>query len=108
MTAKKKLGARATRRQADRDVQKFMRDKTRLATLEKGGAPDRPIQVTSASEVEIAARSVPCIQCGGIVRVDEHVADTVGAERLRIARVTCPACGTKRALYYRIGPPLPN
>jgi hypothetical protein len=108
MTAKKKLGARATRRQADRDVQKLMRDRTRLAALEKGGAPDRPIQVMSASEVEIAARATPCIQCAGIVRVDEHVAETIGAERLRVAHVSCPACGTKRALYYRIGPSLPN
>lgn len=108
MTAKKKLGPRAARRQTDRDVQKFMRDRVRLAALEKGGAPDRPIQVTSASEVEIAARSVPCMQCGGIVRVDEHVAETIGAERLRIAHVSCPACGTKRSLYYRIGVSLPN
>jgi hypothetical protein len=108
MTAKKKLGARAARRQADRDIEKLMRDRTRLAALEKGGAADRPIQVTSASEVEISARSIPCIQCGGIVRVDEHLAETVGADRLRLAQVTCPACGTKRTLYYRIGLPLPN
>ncbi len=108
MTAKKKLGARAARRQADRDVEKLMRDRARLAALEKGGAPDRPIQVTSASEVEIAARAVPCIQCGGIVRVEDHVAETMGAERLRVAHVSCAACGTKRSLYYRIGPSLPN
>lgn len=108
MTAKKKLGARAARRQMDRDVEKFMRDRARLAALEKGGAPDRPIQVTSASEVEISARSIPCIQCGKIVRVDEHSAETMGAERLRLAHVSCPACGTKRTLYYRIGLPLPN
>lgn len=108
MTAKKKLGARATRRQNDRDVQKLMRDRTRLAALEKGGAADRPIQVIAASEVEIAARATPCIQCGGIVRVDEHAAETIGTERLRIAHVSCPACGTKRAIYYRIGLPLPN
>lgn len=108
MSAKKKLGARAARRQADRDTQKLMRDRTRLAVLEKGGAADRPFQVQSASEVEIAARATPCIQCGAIVRVDEHLAETVGAERLRIAKVSCPACGTKRSLYYRIGQALPN
>jgi hypothetical protein len=128
MTAKKKLGARAMRRQADRNVQKFMRDKTRLAALEVGGAPERPIQVTSASEVEISARSMPCIQCGGEVRVeveisarsmpciqcggevrvDEHLAETIGADRLRITHVSCPSCGTKRAIYFRIGSPLPN
>ena len=108
MTAKKKLGTRAQRRQTARDVQKFMRGRTRLAALEKGGAPDRPIQVASASEVEIAACAIPCIQCGGIVRVDEHVAEMIDAERLRIAHVSCPACGTKRAIYYRIGLSLPN
>jgi hypothetical protein len=108
MTAKKKLGARASRRQDDRDTQKLMRDRTRLAAMEKGGAPDRPIRVTSASEVEIAARGAPCIQCGGIVRVDEHLAQTIGAERLRVAHVSCPACGTKRVIYYRIDLPLLN
>ncbi len=108
MTAKKKLGVRASRRQNDRDTQKFMRDRTRLAALEKGGAPDRPIQVSAASEVEIDARGLPCIQCGGIVHIDDHAAETIGAERLRIVRVSCPSCGTKRAIYYRIGLPLPN
>lgn len=108
MTAKKKLGARALRRQSDRDTQKLMRDRARLAALEPGGAPDRPIQIASASEVEVAARSTPCIQCGGEVRVEEHLAETIGAERLRIAHVTCRICGTKRAIYFRIGAPLPN
>ncbi len=108
MSAKKKVGPRAQRREAERETKKLMRDRERLAALSPGGAPDRPIEVSSASEVEIAARAAPCIQCGGIVRIDEHLAETIGAMRLRITHVSCPACGTKRVVYFRIGSPLQN
>jgi len=108
MTAKKKLRPRALRRQSDRDIQKLMRDRARLGALEPGGAPDRPIRITAASEVEISATGIPCIQCGEEVRVDQHLAETIGTARLRIAHVSCRACKATRAIYFRIDPPLPN
>jgi hypothetical protein len=78
MSAKKKPGARAARREAERAAVKLARERERLAALEPGGAPERPIDLTSASEVEITARSMPCPRCGGEVRVDEHTAETGG------------------------------
>lgn len=108
MSAKKKPSARAARREAERAAVKLARDRERLAALEPGGAPERPIELTSASEVEVAARSMPCPRCGGEVRVDEHLAETVGAARLRIAKVSCPGCGLRRAVYFRLGALLPN
>ncbi|MRG93360.1 hypothetical protein [Polyangium spumosum] len=109
MTGKKKpLSARAARREAERAAVKLARDRERLASLEPGGAPSLPIEITSASEVEIAARGKPCARCGGEVRVEEHLAETVGTSRLRVARVFCPACGARRAIYFRLGAGLPN
>ena len=108
MTAKKKPSARAARREAERAAVKFARDRERLAALEAGGVPERPIDLASASEVEITARSMPCPRCGGEVRVDEHLAETIGAQRLRIAKVFCPGCGARRSVYFRLGGLLPN
>ncbi|MDC0743499.1 hypothetical protein [Polyangium mundeleinium] len=109
MTGKKKpLSARAQRREAERAAVKLVRDRERLASLEPGGSPERPIAITSASEVEVAARGMPCVHCSGEVRVDEHLAETVGTSRLRIARVVCPACGVRRSIYFRLGAGLPN
>ncbi len=105
---KKPVSPRTARREAERGAVKLARDRERLATLEPGGAPSLPLEIVSASEVEIIARSTPCVRCDGEVRVDEHLAETVGTSRLRIARVSCPACGSRRAIYFRLGAGLPN
>jgi hypothetical protein len=102
MSGKKKQSARAVRREADRAASKLVRDQERLAVLEPGGAPERPIELTSASEVEIAARGLPCPRCGGEVRIEEHLAETIGTSRLRLARVACSICGARRTIYFRL------
>jgi DNA-directed RNA polymerase subunit M/transcription elongation factor TFIIS len=86
-----------------------------LAALEPGGAPDRPIEVTSASTIEPHATSMICAACGNSgVRVEEHVALTIEAtdrepaRRLRVVHVLCPRCGTRRGVYFRIGTVLPS
>lgn len=43
-----------------------------LATLEPGGSPSRPIEVTSAAVIEPRATTTPCPRCGGWFRVHEH------------------------------------
>lgn len=108
MSAKRKPSARAQRREAERATEKLMRDREKLASLEPGGAPERPIEISSASEVEVVARSMPCARCGSEVRVDEHLAETIGASRLRVAKVACSFCGARRAVYFRIRASLPN
>jgi hypothetical protein len=96
------------RRAAARENEKHLRDLERLARLEAGGAPDRPVSVASASLVEPCARSVPCPLCGGELRVLEHTAEVYEERRLRVAHMECARCGKKRPLYFRLGTTLPN
>jgi hypothetical protein len=105
-----KKPTRADRRQAARDAAKLARSRLKLAALEPGGGPDRPLEVPSASIVEPHASSLPCASCGELgVRVEEHVAITTGdARRLRVAHVRCPRCGTARSIYFRLGTALPS
>jgi hypothetical protein len=107
--------ARTERREAARDAAKTAQARMKLAALEPGGAPDRPIEVTSASIIEPHASSMPCAACGNSgVRVDEHVAKTIEgkdgepARRLRVVHAVCPRCGTRREIYFRIGTALPS
>ena len=106
MAAKKR--PRTERREADRAAEKLARDRERLAALEPGGCPERSIEVSSASLVEPQAASTPCARCGERVRVDEHTAETIDGMRVRVAKVRCVACGTRRSLYFRIGTTLLN
>ena len=106
---------RTERREAARDEAKLARVRTKLAALEPGGAPDRPIEVTSASIIEPHASSMTCAACDNQgVRVEEHVAQTVPAagseppRRLRVVHALCLRCGTRREVYFRIGSVLPS
>ena len=106
---------RTERREAERQALKVAKARMKLATLEAGGAPDRPIEVTSASTIEPHASSMHCASCDNAgVRVEEHVAETVRASgteperRLRVVHVRCPRCGVRRSVYFRIGTALAN
>ena len=99
---------RAERRAAERAQAKLARARGRLADLEDGGGAARPIEVESASQVEIDARARPCTRCAAEVQVVEHTAETIDGARLRLARVRCPRCGNERIYYYRLGSPLPS
>lgn len=101
--------SRTERREREREAVKLAKARLKLASLEAGGAPDRPIEVTSASTIEVHASSMPCASCGEHgVRVEEHVARTIDERRLRIARLACPRCGVRRDVYYRIASSLPS
>jgi hypothetical protein len=97
--------ARTGRREAAREAAKLARARMKLAALEPGGAPERPIEIASASVVEPHAASLPCAACGASgVRVEEHAAE----EGLRVAHVRCARCGASRPLWFRIGTTLPS
>ena len=100
----KKKSPRTERRERERAAVKLAKQRERLATLEEGGLPERPIVVESASQVEVHARSMPCARCGGSLALTEHVAQTIDGARLRIARMTCAACGARRSIYFRLVP----
>ena len=102
---------RADRRQAERDAVKLARARMKLAAAAPGGAPDRPIEVTSASTVEVHATGLPCPACElAGTRLEEHAAVSEGTppRHLRVARLRCPRCGVRREVYFRIGTALPS
>jgi hypothetical protein len=99
---------RTQRRGEARAVRKLAGDLEKLALLAPGGAPGRPILVTSPSEVEVHARGARCPVCGGELRIEEHAAETFAGARLRVARVVCVACGRRRAIYFQLKQSLVN
>jgi hypothetical protein len=85
----------------------------RLASLEPGGDPSRPLRLESASQVEPHALALPCLRCGAAYRLDEHAAAAVprdggGEEMLRVARLQCAQCGARREVWFRLAPSRPN
>ena len=75
----------------------------RLAALEPGGTAARPVEVESASQVEVRALSTPCLRCDGPYRLDEHTAERVDGKPVRILDVHCGHCGARRTLFFHIG-----
>jgi hypothetical protein len=101
--SKKAKRPRTVRREEARQVLGLARDRERLFRLEAGGTPERPIDVDSASVVDVRASRVPCPRCGGEQAVKEHAAvgGTHGV-RLREARLECRRCGAQRSLWFRL------
>ena len=104
----KRRPARSERRAAERRSEREIADRLKLAALEVGGAPDRPIVVESASLVEPTAASMPCARCGERVRVEEHAARSIAGVSLRVVTVRCPTCGHSRAVHFRVVVASPN
>ena len=91
------------RREEARQVAGLARDRERLFKLEAGGTPERPIDVASASVVDVRAAAVPCPRCGAEQAVKEHRAvGGTGGVRLREARLECRRCGSERSLWFRL------
>ena len=99
---------RAERRALARSTVRLARGRERLASLEAGGSPDRPIDVESASQIEPHALALTCLRCEGPNRLEEHAAETVDGERLRVVRMVCARCAARRNLWFRIVRILPS
>lgn len=76
----------------------------RLARIEPGGTPSLPIDVESASQIEVRAESTPCLRCQGPYRIDEHTAERLAGNDVRVVRVYCHHCGARRVMYFRVAP----
>ena len=100
----RKRPARTARRAQARAARQLVRDKEQLAGLVAGGAAERPIEVSSSAVIEVRARSLPCPQCEGPYKIDDH-RSTGG---LRPVDVTCQRCGVARTLWFRIVSADPN
>jgi hypothetical protein len=85
-----------------------VRDLERLAELAPGGAPDRPIEIETPPLVEVTVATMACPLCRGTLRLDEHAAETIDGDRLRVAYLTCTSCGIPREVYFRLVAPLLN
>ncbi len=96
---------RVGRREAERAMKKLVQDKEKLALLSPGGAPERPMVVTSSAVIEPRVEGMACIQCGGQYRVKEHDAPASG---LRRVDATCRQCSAPRTLWFRLAPDDPN
>jgi hypothetical protein len=95
---------RSQRRELGRKLEKLALEREKLARLEPGGAPTRPLEVASASVVEARAEREPCFACGGAMRCIEHRVE----EGLRVATVKCKECGRARDHYFRLTTPTLN
>jgi len=78
----------------------LVRDRERLAALSPGGTRERPIEVASASVVEVRVGALACPQCEGEYRIREHASVAAGIRRVD---VKCVICGTPRTLWFRLG-----
>lgn len=98
----KKRGARTERRQRALAERQLVRDRERLAALEPGGAPERPLRVESTAVIEPRTARRPCPLCGGRLQLLEHAAETRGGRRLRVVRVRCRRCHVPRELFFEL------
>lgn len=80
----------------------------RLARVEPGGTPSLPIEVESASQIEVRAESTPCLRCEGPYRIDEHTAERLEGNHVRVVRIHCHYCGARRVMYFRVVPATPS
>jgi hypothetical protein len=101
MTRPKKR-PRTARRAIERELKKIEDAREKLALLSVGGAPERAIEVPSASVIEPHAIGLGCARCEGTLRLEAH--DAVGSERgpLRRVRGRCTRCGATRVVWLRV------
>jgi hypothetical protein len=90
---------RTQTREAQRSAVKDAKQRLKLAALEDGGTPERPIRVASASVVEPHVDSIPCVVCGQKVRIQAHDARDQNGTVLRSVHVKCTQCGVARVVY---------
>ena len=102
----KKERPRTERRSRERAARQLVRERQKLALLERGGQPDRPIDVVSTAVIPVRARATPCPLCAGTLRLDEETADSRAGRLLYAAHVTCGSCGVGRAIWFHVTSPL--
>jgi hypothetical protein len=99
---------RQLRREVERAARKAVRDTERLAAALPGADPERPLEVASASVVEVRARATPCVQCGGELAVKGDRAASTPRGVLRQLDMACRRCHAARSLWFRVAPAQPS
>jgi hypothetical protein len=99
---------RTLQRTLARVQEKLAGTREKLAAMEDGGTPEFPLEVESASLVELRAEALPCLRCESAMRCEEHTAESFEGESLRVVKLQCRSCGARREVYFRIRPKLLN
>jgi hypothetical protein len=99
---------RRQRREQERALRKQVERAERMADELPGGAPERPIEVASASVVEPKARAVACVRCGGALEPRADRATSTPRGVLREIELACRQCHGRRTLWFRIAPQATN
>ena len=103
MSKKKRPGrTRTLRRNLERSQDKLAAARRKLLWLERGGSPERPIEVDSAAVVEPRAESFRCPECEGPLRCEEHRAGDHENRLVREVQLVCRTCGEPVKLYFRV------
>lgn len=103
-----KKRARVERRRRERELDKLGDAREKLARLTEGGAPERPIEVPSASVIEGHALGLGCARCEGELRVVDHDAVRTETGVLRRVRAQCKRCRAVREVWLRVVVHLPS
>jgi hypothetical protein len=93
---------RKQRRERERALRKTVRQIEKLAVALPGGSADHPIDVTSASVVEVQARGTPCPQCAGELELLRERATSTARGVLRELELACRRCHAPRTLWFRV------
>ena len=90
---------RTERRARERKARALVRDREKLAGLSKGGSRERAIEVETSAVIEPRVRAMPCPQCQGAFRIQDHASEGSGIRRVE---VICQQCTVRRAIWFRI------
>jgi len=104
VAAKKKSPprGRTLERELEKKREKLYEARQKLAALDPGGGPSRPLDVSSASVIQARAEAQPCLRCGLPMRCDEHTTFEGPNGLLRLAKLECRGCGATRDFFLRI------
>ncbi len=100
--AKKKPTPRNVRRSEKRIDAKLSAERQAMARALPGGHREHPIEVATASVIEVRALAQACAVCGGELQLDEHRVES----DLRVVAAFCRMCGAPRVTYFRVVHPL--
>lgn len=97
-----KLRSRTARRAHERAAARATEKLESARALQEGGSASHPTYVTSGSQVEARAGSLPCPLCGGRCRVLDHRAEAVAGHSLRVLRVECTSCAWRGETFVAV------
>lgn len=93
---------RTETRKASREAEKIRDAREKLLRLDVGGAPDLPIELQSASQIEPHALGQTCIHCGGSYQLEAHDALVHRGRGVRRVALGCRQCGASRVTYFAL------